>query len=387
MLGNIRVIETANFVSGPYVGQLLADLGAEVIKIENPKGGDPFRSLSPDGYGADFCSYNPNKKSVCVDITKPNGQALLKQLAKSADVLVENFRPGVMDRLQLGADQLRAENPRLIYCSVTGFGPDGPYQHRPAYDSVAGALSGFFSQLLDKDRPQIVGPAMCDAITGLYGAYAVLGALLERAQTGTGKRIDVTMMESMVAFMRQPLMKYFFTGKTPTPLDRPAGSMCFALACADGRAIAIHLSTPDKFWLALLQAAGHPELNADPRFSRRDLRIANYQAVNDALAPIFQRKPRREWMAILDDADVPFAPVNDFHDLVEDPQAKHLGIFAAGVAGALPMQIAPPVRFDGRRPTEAMPPPRLGEHTTAILDQLGISAAERKRLHEAGVIA
>src|SRR4051812_24311601 len=126
MLGNIRVLETANFVSGPYLGQLLADLGAEVIKIENPKGGDPFRSLSPDGYGADFCSYNPNKKSVCIDITKPDGQALLKRLAKGADVRVENFRPGVMDRLQLGFDKLHPENPKLIYCSVTGFGPDGP---------------------------------------------------------------------------------------------------------------------------------------------------------------------------------------------------------------------------------------------------------------------
>ncbi len=186
ILKNLRVIETANFVSGPYVGQLLADLGAEVIKIENPKGGDPFRSLSLDGYSADFCSYNTNKKSVGIDLTKPEGRALVEQLAKTADVLVENFRPGVMDRLQLGWDRLHAANPKLVYCSVTGFGREGPYQHRPAYDSVAGALSGFFSQLLDKEHPQIVGPALCDAVTGLYGAYAVLGALLERGQTGAG---------------------------------------------------------------------------------------------------------------------------------------------------------------------------------------------------------
>ena len=220
-LKKIRVIETANFVSGPYVGQLLADLGAEVIKIENPKGGDPFRSLSPDGYSADFCSYNTGKKSVGIDLTKPEGRALVEQLAKTSDVLVENFRPGVMDRLQLGWDRIHAANPRLVYCSMTGFGRDGPYQHRPAYNSVAGALSGFFSQLLDKDHPQIVGPALCDAVTGLYGAYAVLGALLERGQTGEGKRIDVTMMEAMIAFLRQPIMNYIFTGQTPAPLDRP----------------------------------------------------------------------------------------------------------------------------------------------------------------------
>ena len=200
---------------------MLADLGAEVIKIENPKGGDPFRSLSPDGYSADFCSYNTSKKSIGIDLTKPEGRALVEQLAKTSDVLVENFRPGVMDRLQLGWDRIHAANPRLVYCSVTGFGRDGPYQHRPAYDLVAGALSGFFSQLLDKDHPQIVGPALCDAVTGLYGAYAVLGALLERGQTGEGKRIDVTMMEAMIAFLRQPIMNYIFTGQTPAPLDRP----------------------------------------------------------------------------------------------------------------------------------------------------------------------
>jgi crotonobetainyl-CoA:carnitine CoA-transferase CaiB-like acyl-CoA transferase len=388
VLGNIRVIETANFVSGPYVGQLLADLGAEVIKIENPDGGDPFRGLSPDGYSADFCAYNPNKKSVCIDLTKPDGRALVVRLARSSDVLIENFRPGVMDRLQLGWDQLSAANAKLIYCSITGFGPDGPYRHRPAYDSVAGALSGFFGQILQSDRPQIVGPALCDAVTGLYGAYAIMGGLIERGQTGVGKRIDVTMMEAMIAFLRQPLMKFFFTGRTPTPLDRPAGSMCFALACADARCIVIHLSTPDKFWLSLLQAIESPGLNSDPRFSSRELRIQNYLLLNAELQPIFQRKSRGDWMSILDKLDVPFAPMNDFQDVMDDPQAVHLGIFpASGLSGLPQYQIACPVRYDSRRPTDALPAPRLGEHTSSVLTELGLSEAEQNRLRCARVIA
>ena len=385
-LKKIRVIETANFVSGPYVGQLLADLGAEVIKIENPKGGDPFRSLSPDGYSADFCSYNTGKKSVGIDLTKPEGRALVEQLAKTSDVLVENFRPGVMDRLQLGWDRIHAANPRLVYCSMTGFGRDGPYQHRPAYDSVAGALSGFFSQLLDKDHPQIVGPALCDAVTGLYGAYAVLGALLERSQTGEGKRIDVTMMEAMIAFLRQPIMNYIFTGQTPVPLDRPAKSMCFALVCADSCCVAIHLSTPDKFWLALLQAIEKPELNSDPRYSSQKLRIQNYLSLNDELQPVFQRKTRGEWMAILDKFDVPFAPINDFADLVKDPHAIQAGIFPAQ-PGVPSLGIACPIRFDGQRPTDVSPAPRLGEHTPQILGELGLPAADQDRLRASGVIA
>jgi crotonobetainyl-CoA:carnitine CoA-transferase CaiB-like acyl-CoA transferase len=250
---------------------------------------------------------------------------------------------------------------------------------------VAGALSGFFSQLLDKERPQIVGPALCDAVTGLYGAYAVLGALLERGQSGAGKRIDVTMMEAMVAFLRQPIMNFIFTGQTPTPLDRPAKSMCFALACADSRCVAIHLSTPDKFWLALLEAIERPDLNADPRYSSRRLRIDNYLSLNDELQPVFQRKTRAEWMAILDRHDVPFAPINDFDDLVNDPHAVQAGIFPAQ-PGVPNRGIACPVRFDGQRPTNVVPAPRLAEHTSQILGELGLADAEQQRLRETGVI-
>ena len=235
-LDGIVVLETASFVSGPYVGQLLADLGADVVKIENPKGGDPFRN--PDGYSSEFQAYNPNKRSVALDITKPAGADVLRRLIAEADVLVHNYRPGVMERLGFGWDDVAPLNERLIYCSLTGFGHDGPYQHRPAYDSVAGALSGFLSQYVSAENPQIVGPAVSDAITGLYASYGVLGALVERGRTGRGCRVDVTMVEAMIAFLRQPYASFFASGVTPSPLERPAFSSCFALICADGKLLA-----------------------------------------------------------------------------------------------------------------------------------------------------
>ena len=192
-LDGVIVLETASFVSGPYVGQLLADLGADVIKIENPKGGDPFRGV--DGYASDFQSYNPGKRSVALDITTAAGADVMRKLIAKADVLVHNFRPGVMERLDFGWDKVSALNDRLIYCTLTGFGHDGPYQHRPSYNSVAGALSGFLSQYVSAGDTQIKGPAVADAITGLYACYGVLGALVERGRTGRGCRIDSTMVE------------------------------------------------------------------------------------------------------------------------------------------------------------------------------------------------
>ncbi len=387
ILNGIRVLETASFVSGPYVGQLLADLGAEVIKIENPETGDPFRSLAKDGYSADFFAYNTNKKSVGIDLTKDEGSALLKRLAQTADVLIENFRPGVMDRLKLGWPELKTLNPRLIYCSVTGFGDGGPYRHRPAYDSVAGAMSGFFSQILAKNDPQILGPALCDAVTGLYGAYAILGGLIERQHTHVGRKIDVNMLESMIGFLRQPFMRFFFTGRTPDPLDRPAQSMCFSLRCADDRLVAIHLSTLDKFWASLLAVVERRDLEADGRFATGQLRRENYRQLGRELSPIFATKKRADWMALLDRFDVPFAPVNDFDDVMADPQVAHLEIFRSVVDNGKPITtINSPAHYDGDRPVPSVPAPRLGAHTTEILSQAGLSADDISRLRASAVI-
>lgn len=376
VLDGIRVLEAANFVSGPYVGQLLADLGAQVTKIENPRGGDPFRG--PSGYGPDFLSYNPHKRSVALDISKPPGAAVFKRLAAKADVVIENFRPGVMEKLGLGWEALSAVNPRLIYCAVTGFGHDGPYRHRPAYDSVAGGISGFLSQFIDPEQPQIIGPAVSDAITGLYGCTGVLGALVERGRTGRGRRVDITMVEAMIAFLRQPFASFFDTGRTPGLLDRPSFSSCFSFRCADDKLLAIHISTPEKFWEGLTTAAERPDLRSDARFSTRQGRIRNFRALTAELATAFRRKPRGEWMALLDRLDVPFAPINNFDEVLQDPQIRHLGTFGIWrhpERGEVSI-INPPFFFDGKREIEGAAPPTLGEHTDVVLQDLGLSTAE-----------
>ena len=386
-LEGIVVLETASFVSGPYVGQLLADIGADVIKIENPKGGDPFRH--PNGYASEFQAYNPNKRSVALDIATSDGADVLRQLIGKADVLIHNFRPGVMERLGFGWDQVSALNSRLVYCSLTGFGHDGPYQHRPSYDSVAGALSGFLSQYVSIDDPQIVGPAVSDAITGLYASYGVLGALIERSRTGRGCRVDVTMVEAMIAFLRQPFASFFSSGVTPSPLERPAFSSCFALVCSDEKVLAIHLSSPPKFWEALIAIIPQCDLATDPRFDTRAKRIENFGALTEELSRHFRLKSRAEWMALLDAADVPFAPINNFAEVMADPQVRHLGTFAKFIhaeRGTVDV-IKPPLFMNGRRPVEGVAPPTLGQHTDEVLRAAGISDAQVQTLRSKGIIS
>jgi crotonobetainyl-CoA:carnitine CoA-transferase CaiB-like acyl-CoA transferase len=388
VLKGIRVLETANLISGPYTAHLLGELGAEVVKVENPKGGDPFRSFTSDGYSAQFCAYNTNKRSVTLDIAQPAGREVLLKLLPTCDVLVQNFRPGVMERLGLGWDELSAVNSRLIYCSVSGFGQSGPYKHRPAYDTVAGGIAGLLSQFVPTEAPRIAGPALADCITGLYACYGILGALFERTHTDRGRRVDVAMMETVIAFMREPFAGFFRTGKTPGPLDRPAASQSFAFKCADGKLVGLHLSSAEKFWLGLAAAIHRPDLARDPRFDTRAMRMANFATLTDELAESFKLKPRAEWMALLDTNDVPFAPINDFQEVIDDRQTIHLGTFVDLVHPTMGKvkTIARPVFYDNRREIDASAPPLLGEHTDATLQAVGVSNSELEKLRTAGVI-
>jgi crotonobetainyl-CoA:carnitine CoA-transferase CaiB-like acyl-CoA transferase len=386
LLKGVKVIEAASFVAGPYVGQLLGDLGADVVKVEAPKGGDPFRGA--DNYNAPFRSYNTNKRSATIDLGTAEGAALFRRLAARADILVENYRPGVMEKLGIGYEVLKQENPRLIYCALTGFGQTGPSRHRPAYDSVASALSGYFNQTMFPEKPQIVGPAISDAVTGLHGIYGILGALYERGRTGRGRRVDVTMIEAMISFLRQPVESYLETGKTPEVLERPAYSTTFAFQCADGKPVAMHLSAPEKFWIALTEVVERPELRTDPRFATRQGRIENFVALTEELRPTFRQRKRIEWMARLEERDVPYAPVNDFEEVRNDPQVRHLGTFVThDHPGHGTMErINRPVFIDGGREIAVKPPPFLGEHTDQVLSELGLDEAERARLRASGVI-
>jgi formyl-CoA transferase len=388
ILKGIQVLEVSNFVSGPWTCQMLAEYGAEVIKIENPDGGDPFRSFSPDRYSASFRAHNFHKKSVTLDLSSEKGADVFRKLAKHADVIVENFRPGVMDRLGLGWTHLSPANPRLIYCSITGFGSSGPYRRRPAYDTVIQAISGLLGQFLAPDRPRIAGPNVADSVTALNAVSGVLAALYDRSQTGRGVRVDVPMLDSVVAFSTNSIAQFFATGKTPSPYQRPSQSQCYVFRCADDKLISIHMSAPQKFWEGLLRTIGRPELAQDPRFETNPLRIRNFETLGEVLAPSFTAKNRKAWEAALESHDVPYAPVNDYQELMDDPQVRERQMFFDVPHPTMGDQKCQsrPVSFDGSREFAAAAPPLLGEHTDSVLRTIGFSPADVDAFRAAKVV-
>ena len=247
VLEGIRVLELGNFISGPYGACLLADMGAEVIKVENPKGGDPFRGWDLGGDQPNFWAFNRGKKSVTLNLQTPEGKEIFYGLIKEADVVMENYRPGVTKKLGIDYETLRAINERIVYCSITGTGPTGPYVSRPAYDTVGQGLGGMLSVLMDPKNPRPIGPAYADSLSGLFSAIGVLGALVARAQTGKGQQIDATMAGSILAFLIAPATETLAHGQPPGPYTRPRQSQTYAFSGSDGLPFAIHLSSPQKF--------------------------------------------------------------------------------------------------------------------------------------------
>jgi len=362
-LRGIRVVEQGTFITGPCAGMMLADLGADVIKVEGPEG-DPYRAYQRGLYSPHFQAYNRNKRSIACDLKKPADRELFDALVAGADVYLQNFRPGTAERLGAGVSRLTALNPRLVYCSISGFGADGPYADRPSYDSVAQALSGFLSVVVDTERPRFLGPALADAITGLYAAYGVLAALLERAGTGRGRLVEVSMFEAMAHFAVEPFAAWFALGEAPKSSDRPRLAQAYILRTADERLLAIHLSSLEKFWSGLTTALEAPELRADARFSERLARIRHYEALGAELDRRFRARPLADWVDRLSANDVPFAPINGVDAVVEDPQARHLGLIVpveAGIEGGREA-VRPAVQFDGRRATSVRAAPLLDQH-------------------------
>jgi formyl-CoA transferase len=391
-LAGCRVVEIGRFVTGPYCAQLLADLGAAVTKVEDPQGGDPFRgwgrSRGKDGYGAPFLAFNRSKRSLTLDLKHPRGREAIARLAAKADVLIENFRPGVADKLGIGYDALAAANARLIYCSITGMGRDGPYAQRPSYDIVGMGLSGLLSQLVELENPRPMGPALSDALTGVFAAYGILAALQGRERTGRGQRVDVNQLQATMAFMNEPYSALFASGRAPDALDRPRASGVYSFLCRDGKPIAIHLSSPAKFWKAFVTAAGHPEMIDDPRFREHEDRRRNHAAAHDLLAPAFRSRSRAEWMTILEQADVPFAPIYTLDEVVEDPQVRHLGMVRTvthPARGELRV-LGYPVALSDTPLGPPTAPALLGEHTEEILTEAGYTSEEISALRKEGVL-
>ena len=366
-LRGVRIVEQGTFITGPCAAMMLADLGADVIKVESPEG-DPYRAYQRGLYSPHFQAYNRNKRSLALDLKKPADRELFDRLVGAADVYLQNFRPGTAERLGAGVKRLRGLNPRLVYCSISGFGADGPYAERPSYDSVAQALSGFLSVVVDQERPRFLGPALADAITGIYAACGILGALLERAGSGQGRLVEVSMFEAMAHFAVEPFAAWFALGEVPKSSDRPRLAQAYILRTADERLLAIHLSSLEKFWAGLTSALEAAELRADPRFGERLARIRNYEALGEELDRRFRRRPLADWVARLSAHDVPFAPINGIDAVVNDPQARHLGLVVpvdAAIEGGREA-VRPALQFDGRRATSVRAAPLLNQQGDAI---------------------
>jgi crotonobetainyl-CoA:carnitine CoA-transferase CaiB-like acyl-CoA transferase len=366
VLSGIRIVEQGTFITGPCTGMMLADLGADVIKVESPSG-DPYRSYQGGQFSPHFQAYNRNKRSLVLDMNAEPDRSLFDQLISNADIYIQNFRPGTAERLGAGAQRLQELNPKLIYCSISGFGSSGPYVDRPSYDSVAQALSGFLSVVVDPDRPRFLGPALADAITGIYAAYGVLGALFERTRTQKGRLVEVSMLEAMAHFAVEPFAAFFALNQVPKSSDRPRLAQAYILRTADGGLIAIHLSSLEKFWRGLTAAIDSPELTADERFQTREGRIQNFEALGAELDALFCRHPIAYWAERLNRNDVPFAPINRVDQVVDDPQVRHLGLIVpVDNPHEARFAVRPAVRFDAQRAQAVRTAPLLNEHGEQI---------------------
>jgi len=366
-LKGIRVVEQGTFITGPCAAMMLADLGADVIKIESPEG-DPYRSYQSGRYSPHFQAYNRNKRGVALDLKLNADRGIFDALVRETDVYIQNFRPGTAQRLGAGVERLHELNPKLIYCSISGFGTNGPYVDRPSYDSVAQALSGFLSVVVDPERPRFMGPALADAITGIYAAYGILGALLERVRSGEGRLVEVSMLEAMTHFAIEPFAAFFALGDVPRSSDRPRLAQAYILRTADAHLLAIHLSSLEKFWTGLVSALEAPELARDARFASRLGRIEHYEALGMALDALFCQRPLAEWIERLGRHDVPFAPINSVDAVVKDPQVEHLQIVVP-VVDAIEggrQAIRPAVQFDGQRAPHVRAAPLLDQHGKKI---------------------
>jgi crotonobetainyl-CoA:carnitine CoA-transferase CaiB-like acyl-CoA transferase len=371
-LDGIRVVEFANYVSGPYAGMLLGDLGADVIKVEEPKRGDPFRGWGRVEYSPTFGSVNRNKKSVTLDLKSESGKADARALVATADVVIENFRPGAMDRLGLGYESFIAANPGVIWCSITGFGSDGPDALRPGYDTVGQATSGLLSLLTDTADPKPMGISLSDHLAGITATNGILAALIARGRTGKGQRVETSLLESTLSFCGENAARFFENGKVPGRATRTRQAQVYAFTASDGKAFVVHLSSPTKFWEALVGVVGKPEWLGDPRFMSKETRGKNYDDLNAALAEIFRGDTRAAWLNLLQAADVPSAPLNTLDDVFSDPQVQHLKMRVdvphpkLGSVG----YVRNGLRLSDTPASVRTCSPELGEHNDEILNAL-----------------
>jgi crotonobetainyl-CoA:carnitine CoA-transferase CaiB-like acyl-CoA transferase len=387
-LAGIKIIEIASYVTGPFASQLLADMGADVVKIEEPKRGDPFRGWGEKNYSATFCSLNRNKRSLTLDLRHDQAREIVLKLVAQSDVLIQNFRPGVMEKRGLGYEDVRKINSKLVYCSISGFGPKGPYRDMPGYDTIGQARSGLLSLLTDPGKPQGMGISFSDHLTGMYACYGVLAALMNRMLTGQGQLVETSLLRASVSFIAENAARYFETGHVPRRKHRTTTAGVFAFVDRENLPFILHMSSPDKFWNALFKVVGKSEWSTDPRFNSRQGRIANYDILSEDLQEIFKRGRRKEWLKQLIDNDVPAAPLNTLDEVFDDPQVREYGfpqVITHPKMGDVKM-VGNAVDMSRTPPTMDKPPPTLGEHAEDILSSLGYDSATITDLRSKGTI-
>jgi crotonobetainyl-CoA:carnitine CoA-transferase CaiB-like acyl-CoA transferase len=372
ILKQFRIVEMGTYITGPAAAMHLADLGADVIKVERPGSGDPFRAFKGGLYSPHFQTYNRNKRSIALDTTDAADLAVFHDLIRTADVFIQNFRPGVAGKLGAGADELHSINPRLVYCAISGFGTSGPSRDKPVFDTVAQAASGFLRLMTPPTQPRVIGPAIADAVTGQYAALGILSALLERGITGKGRLLDISMLEAMCHFNLDSFTHYYSAGEVMGPLSRPQVSQSYTFRCADQRWIAIHMSSPPKFWEGLTKSVGMPELLTDPRFAERPNRIAHQDDLIEILTPVFATRMRDEWCDILDVNEVPNSPAYDSDEALRSEQALHLNIAVTTNHPEMGpfTTVRPPYAFDGDIDLDIAAPPVLDEHGAQLRREL-----------------
>lgn len=403
-LSHIRVLDLSRVLAGPWSGQILADLGADVIKVERPGSGDDTRAWGPpflkDESGRDtseaayFLSANRNKQSVTIDFTQPEGQALVRKLAAESDILIENFKVGGLAAYGLDYESLKVINPRLIYCSITGFGQFGPYAKRAGYDFMIQGLGGLMSLTGRSDQEEGAGPvkvgvALTDILTGLYSSVAILAALTARETTGRGQHIDMALLDVQVACLANQAMNYLTTGVPPRRLGNAHPNIVpyQDFPTADGDFI-LTVGNDGQF-RKFCEVAGHPEWADDLRFASNKARVANRAELIPLIRQATVFKTTAEWVAALEAVGVPCGPINDLAAVFEDPQVLARGLkveLPHALAGAV-AQVASPLRLSDTPVEYRMAPPRLGEHTASVLERvLGLSAEAIERLRQEGVV-
>jgi len=403
-LEHLRVLDLTRVLAGPWCTQLLADLGADVVKIERPGSGDDTRAWGPpylsDPTGRDtseaayYLSANRGKRSVTVDISKPEGQQLVRRLAAAADVVVENYKVGQLAKYGLDYARLSEVNPRLIYCSITGFGQDGPYKDRAGYDFIIQAMGGFMSITGERDDlpgggPQKAGVAVSDLMTGMYSTVAILAAVAQRSRSGVGQYIDMALFDTMIAMLANMNMNYLTTGKAPGRAGNAHQNIVpyQVFAAADGHVV-IAVGN-DSQYAKFCEIAGRPDLAADPRFASNAGRVRNRAALVPLLEAIVRDRPAAFWAEKLEAAGVPCGPINSIAQALGDPQAVARGIrvdLPHPVGGTVPL-VGMPIRMSGSSPNYERPPPLLGQHTDEVLRELaGMDAGEIAALRARGVV-